>query len=342
MRASLLDYQGLGRGVAEISHRSAPFEAIQREAEANLRALLDIPDDYAVLFLHGGARMQFPMIPMNFLWSNGGVGDYIVTGHWGKAAITEVDRFGVARLAYDGAKTGYRAVPSQGELKLTSNARYVHYTSNETIEGVEFQRVPDTGSVPLICDASSNILSRPLDVRRHGIIYAGAQKNLGIAGVTVVIIKRSLLDRMDPDVPQMLSYRAQVKADSRLNTPSVMAIYSVALTTRWIRETFGVLTEVEAFNRKKAALVYQAIDDSDGFYRGHAEGGARSRMNVAFMTPSPSLDELFVAEAEDSGLVALKGHRSLGGLRASLYNALPLGAAEALVGFMADFQKRYA
>ncbi len=335
---------GVGLSVLEISHRSAACGEIMREAEANLRALLNIPENYRVLFLHGGASLQFAMIALNFLKGAPQPADYILTGSWGKKAVAEARRGGPVNIAWDGADDHYARVPESSELKLTPGAAYVHFTSNETIQGVQFatETEPDTGDAPLICDASSDILSRPLAVENYAMIYAGAQKNMGPAGVAVAIIRDDLLARAPADQYAMLSYRVHAASGSLYNTPPVFAIYMVMLVTRWLKDTIGGLEQMQQVNREKAQLLYDVIDDSDGFYRGHAAAGSRSLMNVTLRLPSEALEAAFVKQAASAGLVGLKGHRSVGGLRASIYNAMPLAGAQALRDFLRDFQRKDA
>lgn len=337
----LLSLPGQGVSVLEISHRSSTYADIQKEAETNLRFLLAIPDDYAVAFLAGGASLQFSMVAMNFL-PPGRIADYIVTGTWGKKAVSEARKHGRARVIWDGAANNHSTVPLPGDYTVDPSAPYLHFTSNETIQGVELVGEPESPGVPLICDASSNLLSRPMDIRKYALVYAGAQKNLGPAGVTLVIVKRELLERIPQGLPSMLDYRAQVEADSTLNTPPVFAVYLLALTTRWVRETFGDLEMVARHNQRKAALLYAAIDESGGFYQGHAREDCRSWMNATWRLPNEGLERLFLSEAETAGLVQLAGHRSVGGVRASIYNAMSLEGVEALVAFMRDFRSRYA
>lgn len=335
-QAELLNYAGSGMSILEMSHRGAHFEAIVQPAEANLRALLGIPDNYRVIFLQGGATLQFAMLPMNLLPS-GASADYTLTGAWAKAAIKEAEKLGRVRVAATTEPSGFDRVPSQGDLDLDPGTAYLHFTSNETIHGVEWPVEPEPPpNVPLVCDMSSDIASRPLDVRKYGLIYAGAQKNLGPAGVTIVIVRDDLLARVPPRLPVMLDYRAMADHSSVYNTPPAFAIYVVGLVLRWLTETGG-LDEIARRNQAKASLLYRAIDDSGGFYRGCARPDSRSRMNVTIRLPSEELESRFVKQSAAQGFVGLKGHRSVGGLRASLYNALPLTAVEALSQFMAEF-----
>ena len=339
VRAELLDYAGTGMSVMEMSHRSAGFEGIIRKAEDDLRALLGAGDDHAVLFLQGGATLQFAMVPMN-LRPAGASADYVLTGHWSQAALKEAEKLGPVRVAATTEGTKHDHVPSAGEVRGDPGAAYLHFTSNNTIYGTEWfaEPTPPTG-VPLVCDASSDVLSRPLDMAKYGLLYAGAQKNLGPAGVTVVIIRRDLLERTPKGLPVLLDYRFQAENKSLYNTPPCFPIYVVGLVLQWLLG-LGGLGEIGRRNAAKAARLYAAIDQSGGFYRGHARPDSRSRMNVTFRLPSEELEKAFVKEATAAGLDGLKGHRSVGGLRASLYNALPASAVEALVAFMADFRRK--
>jgi phosphoserine aminotransferase len=339
VQADLLDHAGTGMSVMEMSHRSAAFEAIIGEAEADLRALTGLTDDHAVLFVQGGATTQFAMVPMNLRASGVSV-DYVITGHWSKAAIKEAEKLGPARVAGTSEATKFDRIPAAGELALDPKAAYLHYTSNNTIYGTEWKRDPTPpAGVPLVCDASSDILSRPIDVARHGLIYGGAQKNLGPAGVTIVVVRRDLLARVPANLPSMLDYRLLAENKSLYNTPPTFAIYVVGLVLKWLRASGG-LPEAARRNEEKAGLLYRAIDESGGFYRGHAEPEGRSLMNVTFRLPSEDLEKAFVKQSTAAGLDGLKGHRSVGGLRASLYNALPREAVEALVAFMAEFRRK--
>jgi phosphoserine aminotransferase len=333
----LVALPGVGMSVLELSHRGKTFEAILAEAEANLRKLLAVPDDYRVLFMQGGGQLQFSLVPMNFL--DGGVADYVLTGYWGSKAVQEAAREGTARVAWSGKSDKYRRVPAQSELDLDPGARYVHLTSNETIQGVQFRELPATGDVPLVCDGSSDFLSEPIDIRRFGLLYACAQKNAGPAGVTVVIVRDSFLATRRDGLPPMLDYRSYAENQSMVNTPPTFAIYLLMLITRWIDQQGGLAALAER-NRCKAAMLYEVLDREPDFYRGHAEKASRSLMNVTFRLPSEQLDEQFLAEASARGLKQLKGHRSVGGVRASIYNAMPVEGVEALRDFMLDFRAR--
>jgi phosphoserine aminotransferase len=335
-REELLSMPGVGMSVMEISHRSKTFDAIHQNAKQGLKELLGIPEGYHVLFLQGGASLQFSMLPQNFL-AGGGSADYVLTGSWGKKAIKEAKKFGATVVAADMADSGYNRVPAQDELKLDPNAAYVHVTSNETIEGVEWKHEPEVGGVPLVCDASSDICSRPMDVSKYAIIYAGAQKNLGPSGVTLVILRDDMLSRIPDGLPTMLDYRTHTENDSLYNTPNTWGIYILNLVCNWMREQGG-LEGIHQRNEEKARKIYDTIDATD-FYRGHAARDARSLMNITFRLPSEELEKRFTAEATAQGLDGLKGHRSVGGIRASIYNAFPLSGVEALTQFMRDFER---
>lgn len=336
----LLALPGVGISILEISHRSKTFTGIIQQAEANLRKLLAIPHNYRVLFLQGGAQMQFAMVPLNLLRGSGKSADYVLTGSWGKKAIQAAKTQGDVRVAYDAKATNYDRVPQQAQLDLDPHAAYVHVTSNETIQGVQFPREPETGDVPLVCDSSSDILCRPVPIERYGILYACAQKNAGPAGVTVVIIRDDLLERVGDDLPLMLDYKALADGKSVANTPPVFGIYIVKLVTDWLLSEIGGLQKMHQINRGKVKLVYDAIDGSGGFYQAHAAEGSRSLMNVAFRLADPELDGPFLTEAAGRGLAELKGHRSVGGCRASIYNAMPVEGVQALHDFMIEFCER--
>lgn len=330
---------GAGMSVVEISHRSKTFDDILARAEADLRALLALPDNYKVIFLQGGASLQFAMVPMNLLPKDGAA-DYVISGHWAERAAKEAKKLGKVSISASTEPENFTRVPRQDELKLDPKAAYVHFTSNNTIYGTEWAKEPEVGSVPLVCDASSNILSRQIEVRKYALIYAGAQKNMGPAGVTTVIIRDDLLQRVPAGLPAMLDYKLQAEKKSVYNTPPVFAIYLMSLVLKWL-VSMGGLAEIERRNREKAQLLYDAIDSSGGFYRGTAEKASRSRMNVTFRLPSEELEKKFVEEAAAQKLVGLKGHRSVGGLRASIFNAFPREGVGTLVAFMKDFQQRH-
>jgi phosphoserine aminotransferase len=338
-QAEMLDYQGCGMSVMEMSHRSKEFESIIQTAEADLRELMGIPANYKVLFLQGGASLQFGMLPMN-LRPAGQSADYVVTGSWSNTAFKEAGKQGAARMAFNGSADNYTRLPQAGELNYDPQAAYVHFCHNETIHGVEFKSEPGVpDGVPLVCDMSSDFLSQPVDVTQYGMIYAGAQKNAGPAGVVVVIIRDDLLARVPEKLPVMLDYKLLAEKGSLQNTPPCFTIYMVGLVLKWLKD-LGGLAAMHKINQEKAGLVYQAIDKSGGFYRGHAVPAARSIMNVPFRLPSEELEAQFVKESTRAELIGLKGHRSVGGLRASIYNALPLASAQALVQFMGEFQKK--
>lgn len=338
-REELTDWQGSGMSVMEVSHRSKAFLAVAEEAEALLRSLLGVPSGYKVLFLQGGATGQFAAIAMN-LTAPGAAADYINTGAWSKKAIAEAKRLQVkVNVAADEAASGYTTVPAEGALELTPAAAYVHYTPNETIGGVEFPYVPRTGTVPLIADMSSTILSRPIDVARFGLIYAGAQKNIGPSGLCVVIVREDLLGRARPGTPSVWDYQAMAAEGSMLNTPPTFGWYIAGLVLKWVQARGG-LEAMGTRNRAKAELLYRTIDDS-GFYRNPVAKTCRSWMNVPFTLARPELDQTFLAEARAAGLACLEGHRSVGGMRASIYNAMPLEGVQALAAFMQDFARRH-
>ena len=332
----LMALPGVGMSVMEISHRSKTFEEIIGGCEADIRRLAGVSPDYQILFLQGGASLQFSMAPMNLL-SSGGKADYIVTGSWGKKAVKEAQKVGTVQIASTTEPDSFTRIPEQSELKLDSAAAYVHFTSNETIQGVEWNREPETGSVPLVCDASSDIFSRPIDVSKYGLIYAGAQKNLGPSGVTLVILRKDLLERVPKSLATMLDYKVQAESKSLFNTPPVFGVYVMRLVMKWLLAEGG-LEGMGRKNAEKAKLLYDAIDSSGGYYRPHAKAADRSNMNVTFRLPSEDLEKKFVSEAKASRLDGLKGHRSVGGIRASIYNAFPKAGVEALVDFMKRFQ----
>ena len=333
----LLSLPGVGMSVMEISHRSKTFDEIIGNAENGLRQLLNIPANYQVLFLQGGASLQFSMLPMNLLPADG-TADYIITGSWGKKALKEAKKVGATSVAATMADGGFTRIPAQDELQLNPAAAYVHITTNETIEGVVWKTEPQVGDVPLIADASSDILSHQIPVEKYGVIYAGAQKNMGPSGVTLVIIRDDLLQRIPDGLHTMLDYRTHVENKSLYNTPNTWGIYILALVCKWLKEKGG-LAGMEKENVEKANLIYDTIDGTS-FYRGHADPDCRSIMNVTFRLPSEELEKKFASEATAQGLDGLKGHRSVGGIRASIYNAFPREGVEALVSFMRDFERK--
>jgi phosphoserine aminotransferase len=336
----MLSLPGLGMSVLEISHRDPGFLAILQSAKARVRRLLAVPDRYRILFLQGGSRLQFSMVPMNLLRGSGRTADYVLTGSWGKMALDEARREGKTRVAWNGNETGYDRVPPAGALDLDPDAAYVHVTSNETIEGVQFSTEVDSGEAPLVCDASSDFLSRPLPIDRYGLIYACAQKNAGPSGVTIVILREDLLERCDNALPGYLNYRGHAENDSLFNTPPTFAVYIVDLVCRWLEDEVGGLRKIAERNRAKAKLLYDAIDESGGFFRGHAQPESRSLMNVTFRLPNKELEKGFLAAAEERKLIGLKGHRSVGGIRASIYNAMPIDGVERLAEHMRQFRNR--
>jgi phosphoserine aminotransferase len=341
MQRDLVALPGIGMSILEISHRSKIFESILAQAEADVRALAGVPPDYRVLFLQGGASLQFSMVPMNLLPA-GSTADYIDTGSWAEKAIVEARKVGAVNVTGSTRAERYTRVPSPSELTLTPGAAYVHMTSNNTIEGTEWHELPPVGSAPLVSDSSSDMFSRPIDVARHGLIYAGAQKNMGPAGVTVIIIRYDLLRRsMDraATLPTMLSYGVHADHKSLYNTPPVIAVYALGLVMKWLLAQGG-LGRVGAANERKAAKLYAEIDRT-GFYRGTAQKGSRSLMNVTFRLPSEDLERRFVQESTAAGLDGLKGHRAVGGMRASIYNAFPEAGVDTLVSFMQDFERRH-
>jgi len=338
VRDNLLSLPGVGMSILEISHRSKVFEEILNHTVTDIKALAGIGDDYHVLFIQGGASMQFSMVPMNILHGSGSA-DYIMTGSWSKKAAKEAQKVGKVNIAASTESEGFTRVPAQNEIKLDPAAAYVHITTNNTIFGTEWRQEPDAGSVPLVADTSSDMFSRPIEVNRYGLIYAGAQKNLGPAGVTLVIIRDDLLKRSPQGLPTMMDYNTYAKENSLYNTPPTFAIYIVGLVMRWIKNQGG-LTEIGRRNEEKARVLYDQID-STGFYRGHAKADSRSQMNVTFRLPSEELEKQFVSEATRAGLDGLKGHRSVGGCRASIYNAFPLEGVQALVSFMKEYERTH-
>lgn len=339
IRDEMMSLPGVGMSVLEISHRSKVFDEIIQTAEAKLRSLMGIPDNYHVLFLQGGASLQFSMVPINLLPANGSA-DYIVTGVWSEKAVKEAKKVGTVKTAGTTKAENFSRIPNQSELTLDPDAAYVHFTSNNTIFGTEWRTEPEVGNVPLICDASSDILSRPVDVSKYGMIYAGAQKNIGPSGVTLVIVRDDLLAKIPDGLHTMLDYRTHVKDKSLYNTPPTFGIYVIGLVAKWL-EGLGGLAAMEKMNQEKAGILYDAIDASE-FYRGTAEKNSRSLMNVCFRLPSEELEKDLIKQATAAGFDGLKGHRSVGGLRASIYNAFPKEGVAALVEFMKEFERKHA
>lgn len=333
----LVALPGVGMSVLEISHRSKAFEAILAKTEADLRTLGGVPANYKVLFLQGGASTQFSMVPMNLL-APGATADYIVTGGWSQKAVTEARRVGTVHIAGTTESENFARIPRQDELQLTPGAAYVHVTTNNTLFGTEWTAEPAVGDVPLVADTSSDMFSRPIDVAKYGLIYAGAQKNLGPSGVTLVIVREDLLARSDKALPTMMNYAVHAENGSMYNTPPCFGIYLMGLVMKWALAQGG-LTAIGAVNERKAAALYAEIDRT-GFYRGTAEQGSRSRMNITFRLPSEELENRFVKESTAAGLDGLKGHRSVGGMRASIYNAFPEDGVAALVEFMREFERK--
>lgn len=336
----LLSFRGSGMSVMELSHRSTLFGEVLGNAETGIRSLLGVPENYSVLFLQGGASLQFVMVPLNLL-KKGEISDYLITGYWGTKAVAEAERIGTVKVVYSSEESGYREIPEHDALSYSPDSSYVHYTSNETIDGVEFDKDLEAGGIPIVCDASSNILSKPIDVEKYGLIYAGAQKNIGPSGVTLVIIRNDLLERGASDLHPILSYRKLAESHSMVNTPNTWGIYIIGLVCEWLREQGG-LESMKLRNEEKARILYKAIDSSDGYYLGHARPGARSNMNVTFRLASENLERRFIEEAAISGLNGLAGHRTVGGIRASIYNAFPKEGVQALVDFMEDFVDRHS
>ena len=334
----MLDWHGSGMSVMEMSHRGKEFIAIAAKAEADLRELLAIPAGYRVLFLQGGATLQFAGIPMNLLRGKTRV-DYVHTGEWAKKAIADAKKYAQVNIAASSEDRKFTYAPPQSAWKLSPDAAYVHYTGNETIGGVEFHWIPQTGNVPLVCDLSSSLLSRPLDVSRFGLVYAGAQKNIGPAGLTIVIVREDLIGQALPGTPTVMDYKQQADNDSMLNTPATYSIYIAGLVFEWLKQQGG-LAGMEKVNVEKANLIYDVLD-AGGFYASPVAREDRSRMNIPFTLKDPSLDEPFLKAASQAGLLQLKGHRSVGGMRASIYNAMPVEGVRTLVEFMREFERKH-
>jgi len=338
-QAELLDWRGTGASVAELSHRGAPFMALAAEIEADLRRLLDVPESHAVLFMQGGATLQQVLVPLNFA-APGQAAGYLVTGHWSKVAMKQARPYVDVREIASSEPGGFHGVPPRETWQVPADAAYVHVTGNETIHGVELPDVPDAGDIPVVMDVSSNIASRPMDFSRVGMAYAGAQKNLGPSGATVVIVHRDLLERAGQPRGDILVLKSHAAQGSMLNTPATFNWYLLGLCVRWMLDEGGT-PEFARRNARKAALLYGAIDGSGGFYRNDVDAGVRSRMNVPFVLHDPGLDAAFLAESEALHMIGLKGHKTVGGMRASLYNAMPESGVQALVDFMRDFQARH-
>lgn len=338
VQRELLNFRSTGMSVMEISHRAKEYEALQQETELKLKELLNLNDGFRVLFLQGGASTQFAMVPMNFL-SPGKTADYILTGSWAQKAQKEAVRFGNVHIAATTEDGNFTRIPRPDEIRLSAEPVYIHLTSNNTIFGTQWQSFPEFGEIPVVADMSSDILSRRFDARKFALIYAGAQKNLGPSGVTVVIIREDFLEKANKDLPTMFRYETHAKNNSLYNTPPTFSIYVLSLVLKWV-EDMGGLEAIERVNREKAAVIYREIDSSEGFYRGHAAIESRSLMNITFRLPNEELEKKFVAEATAEGLIGLKGHRSVGGLRASIYNAMPMEGCRALASFMKEFRAK--
>ncbi|WP_270182443.1 3-phosphoserine/phosphohydroxythreonine transaminase [Alkalihalobacillus sp. CinArs1] len=338
-QSELISYQQFGMSVMEFSHRSKEYKAIHEGAVNLLRELLNIPDDYEVLFLQGGASLQFSMVPMNFL-QEGQQGNYFLTGSWSQKALKEAQKVGDTFIGANGEQTNFSRIPTPDELTYRDNDAYVHLTSNNTIHGTQWKEFPNEPDKTFIADMSSDILSRAIPIEQFGLIYAGAQKNLGPAGVTVVILKKDLLKNAPKNLPTMLDYRTHVEKSSLYNTPPSFSIYMLSLVLKWTKK-YGGIEAIEKWNKEKASLLYKTIDESNGFYNGIADKQSRSSMNVTFTLREKELEELFLKEAEDEGFVGLKGHRSIGGCRASIYNAVPLESVKALCDFMNTFHQKH-
>ena len=334
----LFTLPGVGMSILEISHRSKTFDKIIADAKEGLKSLLDISDDYEILFLQGGASLQFSMAALNLMPPKNKA-DYIITGSWSKKALKEAKRVGTVNIAASTEADKFNRVPKQNELKLDPEASYVHFTSNNTIYGTQFHTEPEVGNVPLVCDASSDIMHKKIDVSKYSLIYAGAQKNIGPSGVTLVIIKKDLLERSSDNLHTMLNYKTHVEGNSLYNTPNTFGIYIISLVTKWLKKNGG-LEGMYKTNKEKADILYKCIDGSNGYYKGHAEKESRSLMNVTFNLASEELEKKLIAEATAAGFDGVKGHRSVGGLRASIYNAFPKKGVEDLVSFMKDFQSK--
>ncbi|HHY74455.1 MAG TPA: 3-phosphoserine/phosphohydroxythreonine transaminase [Bacillus bacterium] len=338
-QAELIDFKGSGMSVMELSHRSKEYEAVHNNAQATLKKLLNIPENYDVLFLQGGASLQFSMIPMNFL-QEGQIANFVLTGSWSEKALQEAKKLGQTHIAASTKESKYKSIPSFEEIKLSENPAYLHITSNNTIYGTQWADFPSFGNIDVMADMSSDILSRPFDVEKFSLIYAGAQKNLGPSGVTVVILKKELLSRIPENLATMLDYRTHTESNSLYNTPPTFGIYMLSLVLNWVKELGGV-EKIQQINEQKASILYNTIDESEGFYSAHALPGSRSNMNVTFTLTNDELSKEFLAGAKEAGFVGLNGHRSVGGCRASIYNAVPIEACEALRDYMLSFKAKH-
>lgn len=337
-KQELLSFNDSGMSIMEISHRSTQFKEILERTKTLVKELLKVDNQYEILFFPGGASLQFSLIPLNFLFRSA---DFIVTGSWSMKAFQEAQKLGHANLIYSSQSKNFSVTPCKDELEFSAQSDYIHYCSNETIDGVEFKYDLETEEIPVVCDASSNIMSKPIDISKYALIYAGAQKNLGPSGITLVIVRRDFLDRARDDLPTMLSYKSFAKNDSMPNTPNTWGIYLIGLVCNWLKQKGGV-EEIAKINQEKAKMIYEEIDHSNGFYKSKVEPEFRSRMNIVFSLPSEELNRRFCEEAEQRGLKNLKGHRSVGGIRASIYNAFPLEGVIRLAEFMREFRKKHS
>ncbi|MES2878369.1 MAG: phosphoserine transaminase [Pseudomonadota bacterium] len=340
VQEAMLEVPEVGLSLLGISHRSDWFAAVVTEVETNIRTLLGLSENYHVLLLQGGATQQFSMVPMTLLRGKTQPAQYLHTGYWSGKVLPEARREGPVQELWSGEACGFNRLPSDDELAFSANAPYIHYVSNETVEGLQFHRVLGRDDVPRVCDMSSDFLSKPCEAERFSLIYAHAQKNIGPAGVTVVLIRDELLQHAPTDLPGFLDYRKHIQSHSNFNTPPVFAIYVILLVTRWLLNDVGGLAKMDQINREKAELMYRQLDGSEGFYRGRAAAVDRSLMNVAFNLATPALEKQFIADALAAGFSGLGGHRAIGGIRASIYNAMTLTSVEKLLGFMEDFQRR--
>nr|VFK46798.1 MAG: phosphoserine aminotransferase [Candidatus Kentron sp. TC]VFK48996.1 MAG: phosphoserine aminotransferase apoenzyme [Candidatus Kentron sp. TC]VFK61865.1 MAG: phosphoserine aminotransferase [Candidatus Kentron sp. TC] len=340
-RRDLLEYKNTGLSILEISHRSQTFRDILDQAEQNLRQLMNIPDNYHVLFLQGGESLQFSMIPINFLRGRNRPANYIVTGYWSKMAIKEARREGKVNIIWDGNEEGFIRTPQRHELRFDTDAAYVYYTTSETVEGIQFPIIPDVGDIPLVCDMCSDFITKPIDVTKYALISAHGQKNAGIAGVSIIIIRDDFLKDIPDNIHTMLDYRPHIDNHSIYNTPPVFAIYTVLLMTQWLIEDIGGLKNMDKLAKKRAKIIYDLLDESSDFYKPHAQCDSRSLINIVFKLPTDELTEKFIMEGAQKGLIGLQGHRSLGGIRASFFNPMSMNGVHALRDFMIRFRKKY-
>lgn len=342
VRDEMLCLPGAGASILEISHRSSDYIAVQEQAKTRLQRLLGVGQEHDILFLQGGARLQFSMIPLNLLRGQSQAAQYVITGSWGKSALAEAEKEGPVEVLYDAKNSNYDRLPTSGQLNFKPDASYVHITSNETIQGVQFHQDLETGGAPLVCDSSSDFMYRPYDISKYGLLYACAQKNAGPAGVTVVVIKKDLLQRCSDALPGYLNYKNHGEADSMWNTPPTFAVYVLGLVAEWLEETIGGLEKMHQLNQRKAKLLYDVLDAFPEFYIGHAQRQDRSLMNVTFRFADDAAEKKFLSGASEQGLDNLKGHRSVGGIRASIYNAMPLEGVQTLASYMTDFAQKHS